>query len=84
MAKSKTQRKSSINKLYREFTRVKYQKYRNQFPRAKESEIIAKILKEWNAMDEEAKDVLQNQFVHRVGTSFLDDSSSSSKDRVKK
>lgn len=48
-------KKSQMSKIYREFTRIKFQKYRLQFPKVRESELIAKILKEWEAMDEETK-----------------------------
>jgi hypothetical protein len=39
--------KDRFAKIYREFTRLKFNKYKLQFPRIRESEIIAKIIKEW-------------------------------------
>ena len=47
-----------MQKVYREFTRVKYNKYKLQFPRLRESQIVTKILREWEAMNEEEKDDL--------------------------
>ena len=47
-----------MQKVYREFTRVKFNKYKLQFPRLRESQIVTKILREWEAMNEEEKDDL--------------------------
>lgn len=47
-----------MQKVYREFTRVKFKKYKLQFPRLRESQIVTKILREWEAMNEEEKDDL--------------------------
>jgi hypothetical protein len=41
--------KNDLAKLYREFSRQKYNKYRHQFPRMRESELVSKIIKEWEA-----------------------------------
>lgn len=46
-------------KLYREFSRQKYNKYKHKFPKMKESEIISKVQKEWDSLDEQAKLNLQ-------------------------
>lgn len=54
-AKGSAKKNGKRGKLYREFTRVKFKKYKLQFPRLRESEIITKIIREWEAMDEEAK-----------------------------
>ena len=70
-----------FGKIYREFTRVKFRKYKLQFPRLRESEIVNKIIREWEAMDEEAKDNLERQFIERSGHGFLEEESSSSKKR---
>lgn len=43
------------NQVYREFSRERYNKYKRQFPRMRESEIVSKIIKEWEAMGEEKK-----------------------------
>lgn len=42
--------KSDINKLkkiYREYARIKFKKYKLQYPRLRETEIVNKILDEW-------------------------------------
>ena len=36
---------NKFQKIYREFTRVKFNKYKLQFPRLRESDIMKKILK---------------------------------------
>lgn len=72
-------KKSDLSKIYREFTRIKFQKYRLQYPKVRESELISKILKEWEAMDEESKFNMGKEFVERTGKGFLEDPSSSSK-----
>ena len=36
-----------MGKVYREFSRQKYNKYKAQFPKLRESEIVSKIIKEW-------------------------------------
>lgn len=43
-------KKEDLAKLYREFSRQKYNKYRHQFPRMRESELVSKIIKEWEAL----------------------------------
>ena len=40
-------KKEELSKLYKEFSRQKYNKYKHQFPRMKESELVIKIIKEW-------------------------------------
>jgi hypothetical protein len=47
--------KDQMGKLYREFSRQRYNKYKHQFPRMRESEVVAKIIKEWENLDVEAK-----------------------------
>lgn len=71
-------------KIYREYARIKFKKYKLQFPRLRETEIVNKILSEWEALDEEAKNNLGEQFTARSGEQFLLVSSSSSKDKDKK
>lgn len=53
MVKAKDTKKQTgrFGKIYREFTRVKFNKYKQQFPKIRESQLIAKILREWEAMD---------------------------------
>mgnify|MGYP000262378080 CR=1 FL=1 len=48
-----------MGKVYREFSRQKYNKYKAQFPRLRESEIVSKIIKEWDSLDNVAKNNLQ-------------------------
>ena len=48
-----------MGKVYREFSRQKYNKYKAQFPRLRESEIVSKIIKEWDSLDIAAKDNLK-------------------------
>jgi hypothetical protein len=43
-------KREELAKLYREFSRQKYNKYRHQFPRMRESELVSKIIKEWEAL----------------------------------
>ncbi len=51
-----------MGKVYREFSRQKYNKYKAQFPKLRESEIVSKIIKEWDALDSPAKDNLQKAY----------------------
>lgn len=48
-----------MGKVYREFSRQKYNKYKAQFPKLRESEIVSKIIKEWDSLDNVAKNNLQ-------------------------
>lgn len=49
----------AMGKVYREFSRQKYNKYKAQFPKLRESEIVSKIIKEWDSLDIKAKENLQ-------------------------
>lgn len=51
-----------MGKVYREFSRQKYNKYKTQFPKLRESDIVGKIIKEWDALDQVAKDNLRKTF----------------------
>lgn len=51
-----------MGKVYREFSRQKYNKYKAQFPKLRESEIVSKIIKEWDALDSPAKENLQKAY----------------------
>ena len=51
-----------MGKVYREFSRQKYNKYKAQFPKLRESDIDSKIIKEWDALDQVAKDNLRKSF----------------------
>lgn len=48
-----------MSKVYREFSRQKYNKYKHQFPKMRESEIVSKIIKEWDSLDLVAKNNLK-------------------------
>jgi hypothetical protein len=41
---SKKLQAEHMGKLYREFSRQKYSKYKHQFPKMRESEIVSKII----------------------------------------
>ena len=74
MAKGKaktTKKNDRFGKIYREFTRIKFKKYKLQFPRLRESDIVTKIIREWEAMDEEGKENLEKQYIERSGKGFL-------------
>ena len=55
----KEAKKEAMGKVYREFSRQKYNKYKAQFPKLRESEIVSKIIKEWDNLDSLSKDNLQ-------------------------
>lgn len=55
----KVTKSEAMGKVYREFSRQKYTKYKAQFPKLRESEIVSKIIKEWDSLDVKAKDNLQ-------------------------
>jgi hypothetical protein len=57
--KEKEQEKEALSKVYREFSRQKYNKYKLQFPKMRESEIVSKIIKEWDTLDLVAKNNLK-------------------------
>jgi hypothetical protein len=51
-----------MNQVYREFSRQKYNKYRHQHPKMRESEIVSKIIKEWDALTKEGRDKLESMY----------------------
>ena len=55
--------KVELAKLYREFSRQRYNKYRHQFPRMRESELVAKIIKEWEGLTSNEKEQLYKTYV---------------------
>lgn len=69
-------KKEELAKLYREFSRQKYNKYRHQFPRMRESELVSKIIKEWEALSLGEKQDLYNTYTAEKHIS--DDKSESS------
>jgi hypothetical protein len=72
-------KKEDLAKLYREFSRQKYNKYKHQFPRMRESELISKIIKEWESMDAQEKFELYNSYTNEKNIS--DDKSESSEEK---
>jgi hypothetical protein len=71
-------------KIYREFSRRRYNKYKLQYPRLRESEVINKIIREWEALSEDEKMKLEKAFIETGGEDFLkDDSKSKSKSKSK-
>ena len=40
-----------MKKVYREYARIKFRKYKLQFPRLRESESVTQILREWEELD---------------------------------
>ena len=55
--------KPELAKLYREFSRQKYNKYRHQFPRMRESELVSKIIKEWESFGVQEKEDLYRTYI---------------------
>lgn len=61
------QAKAKVNKnnfsvVYSEFSRQQFNKYKLKFPKLKESEITKKVWKEWEDMDEVAKEALLDTY----------------------
>jgi regulator of replication initiation timing len=65
-----------MGKVYREFSRQKYNKYKHQFPKMRESEIVSKIIKEWDALGNVAKGHLQKIYEKNKVLTLEDISSS--------
>jgi hypothetical protein len=65
-----------MGKVYREFSRQKYNKYKHQFPKMRESEVVSKILKEWDALNQTAKDNLKTIYQKNKCLTLEDISSS--------
>ena len=70
-----------LGKVYREFSRQKYNKYKAQFPKLRESDIVTKIIKEWDALDNKAKENLQKIYEEKK---FLTNEDISSSEALKK
>lgn len=51
-----------MGQVYREFSRQKYNKYKHQFPRMRESELVNKIIKEWEGLDNPMKQQLNERY----------------------
>ena len=65
MGKDIKKNKDAMGRLYREFSRQKYNKYKQQFPRMRESDIIGKIIKEWEKLDDDDRTKLQKEYIER-------------------
>jgi hypothetical protein len=48
--------------VYREFSRQKYNKYKHQYPKMRESEIVNKIIREWGTLDPASKSRLKKVY----------------------
>lgn len=72
--------KESINealgRVYRQFSRQKYNKYKAQFPKLRESDIVTKIIKEWDALDIKGKEHLSKLYEEKKFLTNEDISSS--------
>lgn len=51
-----------LGKLYREFSRQKYNEYKRQFPRMLDSKIVSDIIKMWDSMPMQKKEALRNKY----------------------
>jgi hypothetical protein len=60
-------KKDELAKLYRDFSRQKYNKYKHQYPRMRETELVSKIIKEWENMTVEEKADLAVQYNEKAG-----------------
>ena len=65
MGKDVKKNKDAMGRLYREFSRQKYNKFKQQYPRMRESDIIGKIIKEWEKLDDNAREKLQKEYEER-------------------
>lgn len=54
--------KDKLGTTYREFSRQRYNKYRHQYPKMRESEIVVRIIKEWENMDTPKKKNLYERY----------------------
>lgn len=46
------QTKNKLHKIYREFARRRYKKFKLQFPQLREGALFDKIIKTWNEMSQ--------------------------------
>lgn len=51
-----------MHQVYREFSRQKYNKYKHQYPKMRESEIVSKIIREWDSLGTEGKEKLHRLY----------------------
>ena len=60
----KGNKQDMTGRVYREFSRQKYNKYKHQYPKMRESEIVSKIIREWDALSTQARETLQKKYEH--------------------
>lgn len=68
-------------KVYREFSRQKYAKYRAQYPKLREGEVVTKIIKEWDALDINEKRYLLKVYLEKK---FISEEESDSEENLRK
>lgn len=78
----KTNKQDMMGKVYREFSRQKYNKYKHQYPKMRESEIVSKIIREWDCLDHLAKENLQKQYEHHNALSPANESDSETLQKI--
>ncbi len=84
MAKQTAKNSDVAGKVYREFSRQRNEHYRSRFPRMKESEIISKVIADWEAMNPSARTNLQKDYVERKFISLSSSSKSAGSKGQKK
>lgn len=72
----------TMGQVYREFSRQKYNKYKHQYPNLRESEIVGKIIKEWETLNSIAKDNLKKLYLKKNYLTSEDISSSEALQRA--
>ena len=77
----KESKNQALGRVYREFSRQKYNKYKAQFPKLREAEIVTKIIKEWDSLDLSAKENLHKIYEEKK---FLTNEDISSSEALKK
>ena len=68
----------TLDVVYREFSRQHYIKYRSQFPKLREPEIVSRIIKDWDKMENSQKEALGAMYVKKKYIRLEDDPSHSS------
>lgn len=58
----KQEKAEVMHQVYREFSRQKYNKYKHQYPKMRESEIVSRIIREWDSLGSEDKEKLQRLY----------------------
>lgn len=71
-----------MGQVYREFSRQKYNKYKHQYPQLRESEVVNKIIKEWDVLGDVAKENLKKLYTKKKYLTPEDISSSEALQRA--